>query len=423
MIKKKVIRMVISSIFLFGSYAVSQLSATGLSATGTSIDEARLQLTDLKAKIGKLENRDEGITLEELQEQQNNVLKLWKAPIQGIQWEDLQGQLQCMQKISKIKPGGATLEDLEERLQCMQKISKIKPGGATLEDLQKQLQCMQKISKIKPGGATWEDLQIQVALRGQMSIVKKREKTLKREDTEQELMLIEEALSKFPATEEWKEIELEEQGLIKQQKTLLLKRQSMLMKMQQPMGARSQEREKEESVKVLESWGDLKAALDQFKAQTIAAEQLRAQIELTRNYYLFNVQVPRLVPDDEWRAAKIVEMFHRIAQYLPETRIASWCLLEIHKYTGNEEPLKPFKYMKLLLLSQSVRWDDGEKYALSAQKNSLLIKETIRRLCNIAIDPEEDEGVRGEVKTFLRAIGKHQDYKNSFPPDYNIDRR
>jgi hypothetical protein len=242
------------------------------------------------------------------------------------------------------------------------------------------------------------------------------------EDLKSGLSLIDQILIKLPlrpqggAPQDWENIKNERQTLGQERKII---NQALMQRASQPINIGPQRRGESRDEEVLTSWGQLKGALDRFSRKVINGDELKRRIEATKDYYLFDssVERPRLVPEEEWRRAKVVEMFHRVMQYLPNTRIAQWCLQELHEQTGNDDLLKTCEYMRLLLLSQSARWDDAEGYALKADKDLLLVREAIAKLCNIMKDPEVDASVYDRVRNLLEAI--EGECRNFFPSDWN----
>jgi hypothetical protein len=246
------------------------------------------------------------------------------------------------------------------------------------------------------------------------------------------LKLIEKGLSEWPKVNTLKVLSPEAREILREQRVLLSQQQGMLRQQiamiqqiaiqQQTQAERQGEGRERENEAIFTSWSQWQAILDQFRNRAITVDRLRGYIDAARNYYLSdqNIRIPGSVPKEVWRKAKVVEMLHGIARYLPNTKIAEKCLQEIRPYTGNDDSFERFEYMKLLLLSQSGIWEDG-KYILNAGADPIIVREAIAQLCNITEDPEEEEDVVLKVKGFLRVLFQQGGgYRNFFPRDFKI---
>jgi hypothetical protein len=193
-------------------------------------------------------------------------------------------------------------------------------------------------------------------------------------------------------------------------------RQILAWRASQSVNAESQGEEAQRN-KVFTTWEQWKAVLDRFKKKEINVSKLKEYIDATKDYYLYgeSIRISKFVLEDEWRRAKVVEMLHRITQYLPGMKIAEECSKRIYEYTGSDDSLRKFEYMRLLLLSQSGVWIDG-RYSLLAGRDPAIVREAIKQLCDMKEDPEEGREI--SLATDLLCAINQQGYGNFFPTDY-----
>ncbi|MDR2371785.1 MAG: hypothetical protein LBD60_01400 [Puniceicoccales bacterium] len=314
----------------------------------------------------------------------------------------------------------------------------VAPEIISWSDLETQLMTLQgELPVVQQGDSQGEDnmltnLEAQVSLICKGSDVRRSEEFAEDEiqNLEAGLKLIEKGLSEWPKVNTLKVLSSEAREILREQRALLLQQQGILRQQitvirqmaqmqQQTQAERQGEGRERENEAIFTSWSQWQAILDQFRNRAITVDRLRSYIDAARNYYLSdqNIRIPGSVPKEVWRKAKVVEMLHRIARYLPNTKIAERCLQEIRPYTGNDDSLERFEYMKLLLLSQSGIWEDG-KYILNAEADPMIVREAIAKLCNIAEDPEEEVDVVNGVKNFLRSLHQQGGFENFFPPNY-----
>ncbi|MDR0740711.1 MAG: hypothetical protein LBF34_03310 [Puniceicoccales bacterium] len=328
-------------------------------------------------------------------------------PAPEVQLEDPRQKLERLKEEIQSRPSEVTVEKLERQLELEREVLTQEGREVTEKDLQGQLSIMRRISAKRQGGATEDDLNKQQSLIRQIEDKLLEEQSRINDEDDPRSQSIEKRLKQLN----------EKQSRIGQ--ALLLKQ---MLQIQQQLNAGSQGGGEASQANPFVSWEQLKGCLDSFRNGEMEVNILKSHIESTRRYYMSDqsIKKPSSVPDREWRVAKVVEMLHRIREYLPATRVASWCLESIYNNypENNDESRKIYEYMKSLLLSQSVVWEDG-KYALSARKDSALVKGAINQLCSIAKDPEGDDELIGAVRGFLRAINQ-QGYRNFFPPDYNL---
>jgi hypothetical protein len=171
---------------------------------------------------------------------------------------------------------------------------------------------------------------------------------------------------------------------------------------------------KESAVEPFTSAKSVKEYISRIKDNEVDIKQdLPPRLEATANHFSRLERTPIRVPSGDWKKAKIIEVLHEIKKNFPRTSLASRCDAIVHRHCTED----PGEYMRLLLMSQCVRWNDAEgDYKLSINAQESTVEEALRDLEGVIFDvgDGDESGNVGSIKVLLGKLKRIEEFKKFF---------